>query len=174
VAAASVRRKRAIAIGAAVVVALGVGAYFVAIRDRGSARPAAPAIELVGMDGARVSLAALRGKIVLIDFWATWCEPCRVETPMLIEMQRKYAARGVQLLSVSMDDEIEPVRDFYREVPPNYPVVIGDATLGQRFGGILGLPVKFLIDREGRIAARHEGAFNHAALTRKLDALLAE
>jgi thiol-disulfide isomerase/thioredoxin len=175
----SARRTRALLIGATIVAIGSAAAYLGATRggrvpDPHRKRRAAPAIELVDLDGAPLSLAALRGKVVLIDFWATWCGPCRDEVPQLIELQRTYEPRGVQLVGIAMDDDAEPVRDFIRVQPPNYPIVIGDAELGERFGGVLGLPVKFLIDRDGRVAGQHAGAVDPAALARELDALLAE
>ena len=137
-------------------------------------RPAAPDFSLVALDGATLSLAALRGKVVLVDFWATWCDPCRDEIPRLVELQRARAARGLQVVGISMDDSAAPVKSLYDQLHMNYPVALGDAALGERFGGVLGLPVKVLVDREGRIASKHEGAIEPQTLAREVDALLAE
>ncbi len=142
-----------------------------AVRDAG---PPAPDFSLVTIDGAPLSLAALRGKVVLVDFWATWCGPCRDEVPHLIDLQRTYASRGVELVGISMDDSAAPVKSFYDQLHMNYPVALGDAALAERFGGVLGLPVKFLIDRAGRIAHKHVGPVEPATLARELDELLAE
>ncbi|MCA9677435.1 MAG: TlpA family protein disulfide reductase [Kofleriaceae bacterium] len=169
-----------VAAGAAALLAIGVIAL-VLVRGGGRAahrvhteRPPAPAIALTGLDGAPIDLAALRGKVVVVDFWATWCEPCRDEIPQLIALQRELGPRGVQLVGISMDDTIDDVRAFDRDVHLNYPVGLGDAALGERFGGVLGLPAKFLIDRDGRIADRRVGPVDTAELARALRALLAE
>lgn len=142
-------------------------------RDPGD-RPPAPTLSLTALDGQPLQLRDFRGHVVLIDFWATWCGPCQDEVPELVALQKAYAPRGVQFLGVSMDDDEAVVRAFYQEMDMNYPVALGDAELAERYGGVLGLPVKFLIDREGRIAARHDGPTEAAALARELSALLAE
>ena len=160
--------------------ALGVGGYLLATRlaDEAPAllteRVAAPAFELTALNGEKLQLSAWRGEIVLIDFWATWCGPCRDEAPKLVELQRRYAARAVRVIGVSMDDDAAPVRAFYAQHQLNYPVALGDAQLGERFGGVLGMPAKFLIDRQGRIASKHAGAVDFGLLERELQQLLSE
>lgn len=118
----------------------------------------APDFTLPQLDGPSLQLSSYRGKVVLLDFWATWCDPCREETPRLVELQQKYAGRGLQIIGVSMDDTPDPVRGFYQQFHMNYPVVMGNAKIGELYGGILGLPIAFVLDREGRIAAKHIGA----------------
>lgn len=173
----SARARRAWFLASLLVLAvLGVTSYLLLTR-----RPAAisgkrtspPALELTTLDGARWTLAALRGKVVLIDFWATWCGPCRDEMPKLVELQRSRAARGLQLLGISMDDDPAKVQSFCRELKLNYPVAMGDVALAERFGGVLGLPAKFLIDRDGRMVGRSQ-ARDIAELARELDQLLEE
>ena len=136
-------------------------------------RAAAPTFQLTALDGQSLTLSALRGKVVLIDFWATWCGPCRDEVPKLVELQRAYGPRGVQLVGISMDDDADKVKAFYRELHMNYPVAIGEAALGERFGGVLGLPVKFLVDKQGRLVGRLDTA-DPAQLRPELDRLLTE
>lgn len=117
-------------------------------------------------------MSSYRGKVVLLDFWATWCTPCREEIPHFVEMQDKYGPQGLQILGVSMDDGSDPVREFYQKFHMNYPVVMGNAKLGERYGGILGLPVAYMIDREGRITSRHIGATDAAVFEKEIVSLL--
>ena len=93
-----------------------------------------------------------------MDFWATWCDPCREEIPRFVDLQNEYGSQGLQIIGVSMDDEPGPVRDFSQRFKMNYPVVIGNARIGEVYGGVLGLPIAFLIGRDGRIYAKHIGA----------------
>jgi thiol-disulfide isomerase/thioredoxin len=166
-----------IALAAAVVAAC---AYFAVASRRSHVhhehieRPLAPAFSLVDLSGAPLELARLRGKVVIIDFWATWCGPCRDEAPRLVELQKGLGPDGLQLVGISMDDDAAPVRKFVREHNVNYPVAIGDAALGKRYGTVLGLPVKILVDRDGRMAARHSGAVDTSTLEREVKSLLEE
>jgi cytochrome c biogenesis protein CcmG, thiol:disulfide interchange protein DsbE len=107
-----------------------------------------------------------------LDFWATWCDPCRDEIPGFNVLQDKYANRGLQIIGVSMDDTPDPVRDFQKQFKMNYPVVIGSARIGELYGGILGLPVAFLIGADGRIYAKHLGATDEAVLEKEIVTLL--
>jgi len=134
--------------------------------------PAAPDFSLPELNGQPLQLSDYRGKVVLLDFWATWCDPCREETPHLVELQNKYRDQGLQIIGVSMDDTPEPVRDFYRHFQMNYPVVLGNARIGELYGGVLGLPIAFVISREGRIFTKHIGATDISVLERDVRALL--
>jgi peroxiredoxin len=108
--------------------------------------------------GKTVQLSDYKGKVVLLDFFATWCGPCKIEIPWFIEMERKYKDRGFSVLGVSMDDEgWEVVKPFLQELSVNYRVIIGNDFTAQAYGGVEALPTTFLIDREGRIAATHVG-----------------
>jgi len=117
-----------------------------------------PDFSLPDLTGQRLDLSSYRGKVILLDFWATWCDPCRDEIPHFVELQNKYGGQGLQIIGVSMDDGPEPVRDFYHRFKMNYPVVMGNAKTGELYGGVLGLPIAFLIGRDGRISAKHIGA----------------
>jgi thiol-disulfide isomerase/thioredoxin len=121
-----------------------------------------------------VDLAAYRGKVVLLNFWATWCVPCQAEMPRFVDWQTRYGSDGLQVVGVSMDDDSAPVAELMRKHPVNYPVVMGDEQIGTSYGGILGLPVTFLIDRQGNIAARYKGEINLDGLERDLQHLLRE
>lgn len=136
-------------------------------------RPA-PFFSRTDLAGARISLSAYRGKVVLLNFWATWCAPCRVELPRFATWQKQYGPQGFQVIAVSMDDDPDLVRPFLRLLEPNYPVLMGDAKLGGRYGGVLGVPVTFLIDRDGIIRARFEGGADLTAMEARLRRLLAK
>ena len=132
----------------------------------------APDFTLQDLSGQPLTLSSYRGKVVLLDFWATWCGPCREEIPRFVEMQNQYGGRGLQILGVSMDDSPEPVREFRQNFKMNYPVVMGNAKTGELYGGILGLPIAFLIGRDGRISAKHIGATDISVLEREIVSLL--
>jgi thiol-disulfide isomerase/thioredoxin len=133
-----------------------------------------PAPEFVRSDlGSRpVDLAALRGRVVLLNFWATWCAPCMVEIPRFVGWQTKYAADGLQIIGVSMDDDLAPVASLVRKRGVNYPVVMGDEKIGLLYGGVLGLPVTFLIDRQGIVRARYKGEANLGVMESAVQRLL--
>jgi cytochrome c biogenesis protein CcmG, thiol:disulfide interchange protein DsbE len=135
-------------------------------------RPLAPDFSIIDLAGQKQDLLIYRDKVVLLDFWATWCEPCRKEIPRLVELQDKYRKQGLQIIGVSMDDGPDPVREFSRQFKINYPVVMGTAQLGERYGGILGLPVAFVIEPGGRIDSRHIGGIDDAALETEIRVLL--
>lgn len=132
----------------------------------------APQFSLNDLAGQKVDLAGLRGKVVLLDFWATWCAPCREEIPHFVEMQEKYRGQGLEIVGVSVDDSVEPARKFYQEYKMNYPVVMGDEKLAASYGGVLGLPIAFLIDREGKIVKKHIGQTDAAVFEREVQELL--
>jgi peroxiredoxin len=144
-------------------------------QEQKSAGPvAAPDFSLTDLSGDNIHLSSYRGKVVLLDFCATWCEPCKTEIPHFIDMQNRYAAQGLQVIGISMDDEQKAVRDFQQQFKMNYPVAIGNANLAESYGGILGLPITFVIDRQGRIYKRHIGQTEPSLFEDEIRKLLAE
>lgn len=123
-----------------------------------SERKAAPDFALKDADGRTVRLSDYRGKVILLDFWATWCGPCKIEIPWFVDFERKHKDRGFAVIGVSMDEEgWEVVKPFASKMGVNYRVLLGDDATAQLYGGVEALPTTFLIDREGRIAAVHVG-----------------
>jgi cytochrome c biogenesis protein CcmG, thiol:disulfide interchange protein DsbE len=120
-----------------------------------------------------VHLAAYRGRVVLLNFWASWCTPCLAEIPRFAAWQAQYGSHGFQVIGVSMDDSVQPLRRFIEQHPVPYPVILGDAQLGQAFGGVLGLPTSYLIDPQGRIVARYAGEADLASMEGQIRTLLA-
>ena len=123
-----------------------------------SERKAAPNFSLKDADGNAVNLADYRGKVVLVNFWATWCGPCESEIPWFIEFEKKYKDQGFAVLGVSMDDDgWKSVRPYIASHKINYRIMIGSPLVSDQFGDIDSLPTSFVLDREGRIASNHVG-----------------
>jgi peroxiredoxin len=121
-------------------------------------RKHAPDFALKDANGKLVHLADYQGKVVLLDFWATWCGPCQEEIPWFTEFQRKYKDRGFEVVGVSMDDDgWKAINPFVARKKINYRVVLGDDKTGDQYGGLEALPTTFVIDRNGRIASVHVG-----------------
>ena len=121
-------------------------------------RKPAPDFALQDATGHTVKLSDYRGKVVLLDFWATWCGPCKIEIPWFQEFERQNKDKGFAVIGVAMDDEgWDVVKPFAQERRINYRLVMGNDTVAQQFGGVEALPTTFLIDREGRIASVHIG-----------------
>jgi cytochrome c biogenesis protein CcmG/thiol:disulfide interchange protein DsbE len=132
----------------------------------------APQFVRSDVQGHSFDLNAQRGKIVLIDFWASWCPPCIIAIPHLSQLQKKYGAHGFQVVGVSMDDSANTTKKTMQEIRFNYPVVLGDAKLGNLYGGVLGLPLQFLMGTDGKILAIRSGAFAPTALDKEIAAAL--
>lgn len=132
----------------------------------------APLFSRPDLQQHELKLEAYRGKVVLLNFWATWCGPCRLEIPRFMEWQQRYGAQGLQVVGVSIDDDQPPVEAYVRKTRVNYPVMMGDAKLGRLYGGVLGVPVTLLIDREGKVRARYDGETDLNAMETKLKELL--
>jgi cytochrome c biogenesis protein CcmG, thiol:disulfide interchange protein DsbE len=132
----------------------------------------APEIARADLNGTRVTLKSLRGKVVLLNFWATWCAPCQIEMPVFDQWQQQYGPRGFQVIGISMDDDAAPVRKLLAKLKVNYPNAMGDAPLGERYGGVMGLPLSFLIDRNGVVRARFQGETDLKTIEKKLKTML--
>lgn len=132
----------------------------------------APSFSRTDLDHRQINLADYRGKVVLFNFWATWCGPCLTEMPRFVAWQREYGGQGLQVIGVSMDDDAQPVRAAYRKYRLNYPVVMGDEKVGELYGGILGLPVTFLIDAKGTIRFEHQGTTDLNTIQNEMRKLL--
>lgn len=164
-----------------IVIAVAIGAYEFARHKMhtgsgipGAVHSTAATFSLQDVDGKPLDLASHRGKVVLLDFWATWCVPCRAEIPHFVEFQNKYASQGFQVIGISMDDGPDPVHGFYKDFKMNYPVAMGTTQLAESYGGILGLPVTFLIGRDGRIAAKYVGLTEADVVQKEIESLLKE
>jgi peroxiredoxin len=124
----------------------------------GTERKKAPPFTLKDADGKTVSLADYKGKVVLLNFWATWCGPCKIEIPWFADFEQKYKDKGFAVVGVSMDEEgWGVVKPYIAEKKINYRMLLGNDSVGTLYGGVDSLPTTFLIDREGNIAATHIG-----------------
>jgi cytochrome c biogenesis protein CcmG/thiol:disulfide interchange protein DsbE len=137
------------------------------------ARKNAPDFALQDSTGSTVRLSKYKGKVVLLDFWATWCHGCKTEIPWYVQFQKKYRGQGLAAVGVSMDEEWTPVRQFLADNKVNYPIVIGSDDVIKLYK-IKNMPVTLLIDKNGRIADWHVGLVNKAAFESEIQALLKE
>ena len=128
---------------------------------------------LKDMNGVDVKLASFKGKVILLNFWATWCGPCKAEIPSLVELQEQYGDDLV-VLGFSVDDPVEKMRPYAEEYKINYPLLVGNGRedVQEAFGPLYGIPVSVIIDREGRIAKKHSGIASKAQFEREIKSLL--
>jgi thiol-disulfide isomerase/thioredoxin len=141
--------------------------------------PDEPEVTFDQLQGGSVSLASLKGKVVLVNFWATWCEPCRIEIPWLISFQQKYASRGFTLVGVAMDVQGKKIVQPFvektqfdvngQQMTMSYPIFIGNEDIAEKFGGLLGLPSSFLISRDGKVVKRIIGLVSESELEREIE-----
>jgi len=169
-------RSVAIIVGVALAVSAFAPARVFAAVKGADARNAAPDFALVDENGKTVKLSDLKGKVVLLDFWATWCTGCKVEIPWYVEFQKKYTTRGLASVGVAMDEEgWDKVKPYLAEHPISYPIVVGSLDLLQKtFGLAPSLPITLLIDRNGKIAEAHAGMVEKDAFEKDIRQLLQE
>jgi thiol-disulfide isomerase/thioredoxin len=137
---------------------------------------AAPGFSLSGVDGTKVDLASYKGKVVLLDFWASWCPPCRAAIPHLVELQQTLGAQGFQAIGLNLDENPADLSSFLNENPVNYPVAKADDAVRAAYGGVSAIPQIFLVDRQGRIRERYQGFTAEIAgnIRKTVEALLKE
>jgi len=135
-------------------------------------RSIAPEFELPDANGKPVRLSSYRGKVIVLNFWATWCSPCKVEIPWFVDFQQRFGDLAV--LGVSMDDGWNSVRPFLAKRGVNYPVVLGDDSITQQYGGVSSLPSTFIIDKQGRIAIVHNGVVSKDTYEQEITRLISE
>jgi thiol-disulfide isomerase/thioredoxin len=133
----------------------------------------APDFTLPTVDGKQLKLSDYKGKVVIVDFWATWCPPCRKGIPDLIELKKKYGAKGFEVIGISLDTETKnQVPGFVKNNGMNYPVVYGNQNVTQLYGGIEAIPTTFVIDKQGKIVATYQGLVPAATFENHLKKLL--
>lgn len=138
----------------------------------GEAEPAAP-LSGPALDGKTASLADYKGRVVLVDFWATWCGPCKQEIPELVRLQEELGPKGFAVLGVSMDDELEAVAPFAKLMKINYPVILHGGDSPPKGWVVPGLPTAYLIGRDGKVLSREFGVKSLKKLTAEVEAALA-
>lgn len=138
------------------------------------AKPANLDFTVSDMQGNKVALSAYKGKVILLDFWATWCPPCKAEIPGFVELQETYGGQGLQVVGVSVDDPAEKLPPFAEEFRMNYPVLVGLGRddLQDAYGPMWGIPTTFLINRDGKICRKHSGLVGKERYEQDIKALL--
>jgi thiol-disulfide isomerase/thioredoxin len=152
-----------VVLGAVVAIMLWVGIHAGRMNKGGTVAgnlqgQAAPDFDLQTLDGKNTKLSDFRGKAVLLNFWATWCGPCKIEMPWFVELQKQYGPQGLQVVGVAMDDSsTEDIAKFVKDMEVNYPILLGKESVGQSYGGVGVLPTTYFIGRDGKFVAREFG-----------------
>ena len=127
----------------------------------------APQFTLSDIGGRPISLSNYRGKVVILDFWAPWCPPCRREIPDFVSLQNQYTSRGLQIIGVGLD-QTNNIASFVQQYSINYPVVVGDDAISNLYGGVSGIPTTFIIDRQGIIINKFVGVTNRTVFEEEI------
>ncbi len=134
----------------------------------------APPFDLQDLNGKSVKLSDFKGKVVILDFWATWCPPCRAEIPHFVELQKQYRDKGLVIVGVSLDQGgPDVVSSFVKQQGINYPIVMGTEDVSSRYGDIQAIPTTFVIDQNGNIVDKHEGFTDKDVFEKEITPLLA-
>jgi thiol-disulfide isomerase/thioredoxin len=135
----------------------------------------APNFELTTLDGKKMKISDLKGKAVVLDFWATWCVPCKIEMPWFVELQNQYGPEGLAVIGVAMDDSSnEEIAKFAKELGVNYPILRGKEAVGEAYGGLPGLPTTFFIGRDGKIVDQDAGLVSRKVIEDNIKIALAQ
>jgi thiol-disulfide isomerase/thioredoxin len=138
------------------------GAKLVASDNIGKA---APDFELTSLEGKTVKLSDFKGRPVLINFWATWCGPCKIEMPWFIDLKKKYEGQGFEIIGIAMEDtENEKIAEFTKQMGVNYVIVKGKNSVADAYGDVQGLPTSFYVDRDGKIVGQHAGLVSRSTI----------
>jgi peroxiredoxin len=140
------------------------------------AKPANLNFTLKDMNGKDIALSGYKGNVILLDFWATWCGPCKIEIPGFVEMYAKYRPQGFVVIGISIDDPVSKLRPFVDQFKMNYPVLLGldRDDVKNAFGPLVGFPTSFLIGRDGRVCQQHVGFASREQFEREIKALLSK
>src|SRR5262249_50081642 len=134
--------------------------------------PPAPLFSLIDISGQKLELAAYRGRVVVLNFWASWCAPCRKAIPQLVELQARYQSEGLVVVGLTVEDRLDSVRRVKKELAINYSLALIDNDLGNRYGAV-GVPTTFVLGRDGRIYSKHSGKVIFEELIKEVTQLLA-
>lgn len=135
----------------------------------------APDFTLTALDGTTVRLSSLKGKAVLVNFWATWCEPCKIEMPWLVDLQKEFGPQGLQVLGVALDDaDAKTIGQFTRKMGVNYPVLKGTDEVAGLYGGADRLPLTFFVDRSGKVVDETVGLVSESVIVDAIKRSLAQ
>ena len=165
----------------AIVAMIAAGKYITRVRHHNSVTLVgdvrgvpAPDFELASLDGRKVKLSDYRGKAVVLNFWATWCSPCKVEMPWFVDLQKKYSNEGLVVLGIAMDDsDNKKIAQFASEMGVNYPVLLGTDKVSDQYGNVQFLPTTFYIDRDGRIIGKGTGLLGRGEIEENIQKALA-
>jgi len=136
---------------------------------------AAPDFTLQSLDGKTVHLSDFRGKGVLLNFWATWCQPCKIEMPWFAELQKQYGPQGLQIVGIAMDDASpKEIGEFAHDLGVNYPILVGKEEVGNAYGGVQFLPATFYIGRDGKVVDKVFGLKGRGEIEDGIKKALAE